>query len=65
MGTYAYELKDATTFINEENFDQVLFEIQLTVGTSQWAGYGWRDCVLNAETLESVAKIFDIEIKES
>ena len=62
MGTYAYELKEATTFINKENFEQVLFEIKLEVETSQWAGYGWRDHVLDAKTLEDVAKIFGIQL---
>ena len=62
MGTYAYELKEATTFIKKENFDEVLEKIKAEVETPRWSGYGWRQYVLNAETLEDVAKEFNIQL---
>lgn len=62
MGHYAYELKEATTFINKENFNEVLTKIKEEVGTDKWSGYGWRDAVLNAEIFEDVTKEFGIEL---
>jgi hypothetical protein len=62
MGHYAYELKEATTFINEENFDEVLVKIIEEVATDKWKGYGWRDSVLNAVSFEDVAREFGIEL---
>lgn len=62
MGHYAYELKEATTFINKENFNEVLEKIKEEVRTDKWSGYGWRDAVLNAETFEDVTREFGIEL---
>ena len=62
MGHYAYELKEATTTINKENFNEVLSKIKEEVGTDKWKSYGWRQSVLNAETLEDVAKEFNIKL---
>lgn len=62
MGHYAYELKEATTTINKENFNEVLSKIKEEVGTDRWSCYGWRQDVLEAETLEDVAKVFNIQL---
>ena len=62
MGRYVYELKEATTTINKGNFNEVLTKIKEEVGTSRWSCYGWKQHVLEAETLEDVAKIFNIQL---
>ena len=65
MGNYAYELKEATTFINKEDFNKVLEDIKREVRKEEWRCYGWRNNVLNAKTLEDVIvnefriKLFD------
>ena len=62
MGHYAYELTEATTFINKKHFDKVLTKIKNEVKQDRWRGYGWRDAVLNTETLEDFAKEFNIQL---
>ena len=62
MGHYAYELKEATTTINKKNFDEVLTKIKEEVETDRWKSYGWRQSVLEAETLEDVVKEFNIKL---
>lgn len=62
MGNYAYELKEATTLINKKDFSKVLEDIKNEVRKKEWKCYGWRDDVLNAETLEDIARIFNIKL---
>lgn len=63
MGHYAYELEESTTLINKADFDTVLSKIKKEVNKDKWKGYGWRDSVLNAKTLEDViTKEFGIQL---
>lgn len=64
MGHYAYEIEKITTFINKEDFNKVLDRIKEEVNKDKWKGYGWRDSVLNAKTLEDVAKEFGIQLTD-
>ena len=64
MGHYAYELKEATSFINKKDFNTVLEKIKEEVKTPKWSCYGWRNSVLKAETLEDFAKEFNIQLVE-
>jgi len=60
MSHYAYELKEATTFVNEKDFDKILVKIKEEVSAVKWQGYGWRNEVLNASRLEDVVGEFNI-----
>lgn len=62
MGSYAYELQKSTSFINRKHFDDVLENIKKEVKKDNWDGFGWRNDVLSAETLEDVAKTFNIKL---
>lgn len=62
MSFYAYELKEATTYINKKVFSIVLEKIKQEVRKNKWKCYGWRKTVLDADTLEDVAKEFDIQL---
>ena len=62
MSHYANELQKVTAFIHEENFDKVLNDIKNTVATKRWLGFGWRENVLNARTLEDFTNEFAIKL---
>ena len=64
MGHYAYEVQEATTLINKECFNEVLNKIKEAVSQDRWRGYGWRNDVLNAQTLERVAREFGIQLTD-
>ena len=64
MGYYANELREATTFINEESFSKVLTKIKEEVNTDRWKGFGWRDAVLKSETLEEALEEFSLQLEE-
>lgn len=64
MGHYAYEVQEATTLINKDCFNEVLSKIKEVVSKDKWRGYGWRSDVLNAQTLEDVAREFNIQLTE-
>ena len=62
MGYYAEELKEATTLISENSFKELLTKIKETVKNDRWAGYGWRDKVLDAASLDTVLNEFGIKL---
>lgn len=64
MSHYAYEVKEATTTINKKDFENVLSKIKKEVATDKWVHYGWRNNMLNAETLEDVASEFNIQLAD-
>lgn len=61
MSHYAYEVQDATTRINRSDFE-VVERIKDAARTEKWCGYGWRNELLDATTIEEVAEIFGIEL---
>lgn len=61
MGHYAYETKDATTFIDMSGFELVE-DIKNAVRMEKWNCYGWRNDVLKAETVEEIANVFNIKL---
>ena len=62
MSHYAYEVEEATAFLDMDHF--ILFNgvkrIQDAARTERWCGYGWRDELLKAQTADDVARIFGI-----
>lgn len=62
MSHYATEIKPATCYIHKEDFNEILYRIKKAAEAKCWNCYGWQKAVLNANTLEDVAKEFDIQL---
>ena len=64
MSHYAYEVQEATSFLDKENFELLggVEEIKNVVRTEKWCGYGWRNSVLEATTADDIARIFSVQL---
>ena len=64
MGDYAYEVQEATAFLDMDQFILCngIKQVQDVVRTEKWCGYGWRDELLEAKNAYDVAKVFGIQL---
>lgn len=63
MSHYANELKEATCYINSNDFEEARIAIQECVRRGDWQCYGWYNVVLKAKTFEDLLGEFDIKLE--